>query len=178
MTSGDQANQNATEEPAGNAFRLGLTVAIVSLVTDQIHKWWMINIYGIRLEQDRIAVTPFMDFVYVLNKGISYGMFAMDSQAGQTTLATISFLVATAIVYWLAKWHHTAMSAVGAGLIAGGAVGNGIDRLHLGGVADFILLHAFGYSWYVFNVADVAIVAGVVALLYDSFVPSRKTAAK
>ena len=57
------------------------------------------------------------------------------------------------------------------------AIGNAIDRLWLGGVADFYLLHAFGYSWYVFNIADVAIVAGVVGLLYDSFVSSRAGAA-
>lgn len=63
--------------------------------------------------------------------------------------------------------------AVSLGLIIGGAVGNGIDRVLLGGVADFFLLHAFGYSWYVFNIADVAIVAGVAGLLYDSMIASR-----
>jgi signal peptidase II len=59
--------------------------------------------------------------------------------------------------------------AVGLALIIGGAIGNGIDRIRLGGVADFFSLHAFGYHWYVFNIADVAIVAGVIALLYESF---------
>lgn len=178
MTTNDQASQGSGEGPAGNAFRLGFGIALTCLIIDQIHKWWMINIYGIRLEQDRIAITPFMDFVYVLNKGISYGMFAQDSPSGQYFLAIFSFLVAAALIFWLARSHHTRISAIGVGLIAGGAVGNGIDRLHLGGVADFIQLHAFGFYWYVFNIADVAIVAGVVALLYDSFVSSRKTAAK
>jgi signal peptidase II len=63
------------------------------------------------------------------------------------------------------------------GLIIGGAIGNAIDRLWLGCVADFYLLHAYGYSWYVFNIADAAIVAGVVGLLYDSFMPNRQGAA-
>ena len=67
--------------------------------------------------------------------------------------------------------------AASLGLIIGGALGNAIDRLLLGGVADFFSLHAFGFYWYVFNIADVAIVAGVVGLLYDSFVPSRNGAA-
>jgi len=60
----------------------------------------------------------------------------------------------------------------------GGAIGNAIDRVALGGVADFFSLHAFGFYWYVFNVADVAIVAGVIGLLYDSLMVSRKDAAK
>ena len=55
---------------------------------------------------------------------------------------------------------------------------NAIDRVVLGGVADFFLLYAFGFSWYVFNLADVAIVAGVIGLLYDSFIPSRNGASK
>ena len=63
------------------------------------------------------------------------------------------------------------------GLIIGGAIANAIDRLHLGGVADFFDFHINGFHWYVFNIADVAIVAGVVGLMYDSFVPSRVRAA-
>ena len=59
--------------------------------------------------------------------------------------------------------------AVSLALIIGGAIGNAIDRLRIGGVADFFSLHAYGYYWYVFNIADVAIVAGVAGLLYESF---------
>ena len=119
-----------------------------------------------------------MDFIYVINKGISYGLFAQGSSAGQYVLAVFALIVALALVIWLAKASHTWASAAGIGLIIGGAVGNGIDRLHLGGVADFIQLHGYGFYWYVFNVADVAIVAGVLALLYDSLVLSRKSAVK
>ena len=60
------------------------------------------------------------------------------------------------------------------GLIIGGALGNAIDRIVYGAVADFFSLHAFGYQWYVFNVADIAIVAGVVGLLYDSVFRGHK----
>lgn len=59
--------------------------------------------------------------------------------------------------------------AISLGLIIGGAIGNAIDRLRLGGVADFFSFHAYGFHWYVFNIADVAIVAGVLGLLYESF---------
>ncbi len=70
---------------------------------------------------------------------------------------------------WLARGISSRLVAVSVGLIMGGAVGNAIDRLVLGGVADFFPLHAFGFYWYVFNIADAAIVAGVCGLLYDSF---------
>jgi len=63
-------------------------------------------------------------------------------------------------------------------VLIGGAIGNAIDRPHIGGVADFVSLHAFGFRWYIFNVADVAIVAGIIGLLYDSVVLSRNGAAK
>lgn len=170
-------SRSAAETMADGAFRLGLTVALLTLVADQIHKWWMINIYGIELGE-RINITPFMDFVYVLNKGVSYGMFTQDGQGGQIALAVFAFLVTIALIIWLAKAPHTRIAAIGIGLIMGGAVGNGIDRLHLGGVADFIQLYAAGFYWYVFNIADVAIVAGVVALLFDSLMPNRNSAAK
>ena len=65
--------------------------------------------------------------------------------------------------------------AASVGLIIGGAIGNGIDRILIGGVADFFSLHAFGFYWYVFNIADVAIVAGVIGLLYDSLWGVAKT---
>ncbi len=161
----------------GRMSRLGLGVALATMIIDQLHKWWMISIYGIKLEE-RIFITPFMDFVFVINKGVSYGMFTQGSQAGQYLLAGFAMVVAIALAVWLAKASHSRIAAIGIGLIIGGAVGNGIDRLHLGGVADFIQLHAFGFYWYVFNIADVAIVAGVVALLYDSLVLSRKDAPK
>ena len=68
---------------------------------------------------------------------------------------------------WLARGVTNKLVAVSLGLVMGGAAGNAIDRVALGGVADFFSLHAFGFYWYVFNLADVAIVAGVVGLLYD-----------
>ncbi|MFY0613296.1 MAG: signal peptidase II [Hyphomicrobiaceae bacterium] len=174
-----ETDAQSTNEVAasGALLRLGLGMAVATLIIDQLHKWWMIAVYGIEL-QERVTVAPFLDLVYVINKGVSYGMFTQGSQTGQFALAAFAFIVALALTVWLAKGTHTSSSAIGIGLIAGGAVANAIDRLHLGGVADFFQLHAFGFYWYVFNIADVAIVAGVVALLYDSFILSRKDAAK
>lgn len=155
--------------------RLGLGIALATLVVDQLSKWWMIAVYGIAAK-GRVAAAPFLDLVYVVNRGISYGLLAHDGYAGQWLLAAFAFLAALGLSVWLARGASNAVMAVAIGLIVGGAVGNAIDRLHLGGVADFFSLHAFGFYWYVFNVADVAIVAGVVGLLYEALFMSRNAA--
>jgi signal peptidase II len=116
--------------------------------------------------------------VFVKNLGVSYGMFTQDGATGQRVLAVFAALTSLALAVWLARGANNRWMAWGIGLIMGGAIGNGIDRVLIGGVADFFSLHAFGFYWYVFNVADVAIVAGVAALLYESLILSRKDAAK
>jgi len=156
---------------------LGLGVAALVLAVDQAHKWWMLVVYGIA-EKGRITVTPFLDLVFVKNSGVSYGLFAQESREGQWLLASFAALAVIAMAVWLARGIAGRLVAVSVGLIMGGAASNAIDRLVLGGVADFFSLHAFGFYWYVFNIADAAIVAGVVGLLYDSFWPSRNDAAK
>jgi signal peptidase II len=123
-------------------------------------------------------VTPFLDLVYVENKGISYGWLPLDSDLGQWLLAGVAGLAVLAMAVWLAYGVTDRLVAASLGLIMGGAAGNAIDRLALGGVADFFQLHAFGFRWYVFNIADAAIVAGVCGLLYESFGLSRNRAAK
>ena len=158
----------------GPGSRLGLWVIVATFVIDQAHKWWMLNEYGIAMGQ-RIAVTPFLDLVYVLNRGVSYGL--LDS-TGPWALTGFAALVALVLWCWLSQPSSGRVLAASLGLIIGGALANAVDRLHLGGVADFFSLHAFGFYWYVFNLADVAIVAGVIGLLYDSFGTSRKDASK
>ena len=156
---------------------VGLVTAFLTTLIDQIHKFWMLNVFGIK-SGDRIQVFPFFDLVYVKNTGISYSMFDWDSMQWQWILAGFACVVSVCLWVWLSKTGRTLLFAVSLGLIIGGAMGNAIDRAVLGGVADFFLLHAFDRSWYVFNVADIAIVAGVAGLLYESFVLSRNDAAK
>ncbi len=157
--------------------RLGLAVFLVTLMLDQAHKWWMLEVYNIE-ERGRVAVAPFLDLVFVKNIGISYSMFDQESYSGQIMLAAFGLAATLALWIWLARGTTGRLLAVSLGLIMGGAIGNAIDRLLIGGVADFFSLHAFGFYWYVFNIADVAIVAGVIGLLYDSLMASRKDAAK
>jgi len=161
----------------GRFSRVALVVALSTAAIDQAHKWWMILGYKI-IEKGRVVVTPFLDLVFVKNTGISYSMFDMEGPRGQYALAAFALVASIGLWVAVAKVATNVLMAVSLALILGGAIGNGIDRVTLGGVADFFLLHAFGYSWYVFNIADVAIVAGVVGLLYESWQSSRNDAAK
>ena len=129
------------------------------------------------VEKGRVAVTPFFDLVFVKNRGISYGLFKLDTFTGQIMLAAMGLLAGLALWVWLARGATSRLMAVSIGLIIGGALGNAFDRVLIGGVADFISLHAYGFYWYVFNIADMALVAGVFGLLYDSLLASRNDAA-
>jgi signal peptidase II len=157
--------------------RLGLAVVAVTLIADQAHKWWMLAVYKI-VGKGRVPVLPFLDYEFALNKGISYGLLPLDSRAGQLGLALFAGLASIALWVWIARGATNWVMAAAIGLIIGGALSNAIDRLHLDGVADYIALHAFGFRWYIFNIADAAIVAGVAGLLYESFILSRHAAEK
>ena len=93
--------------------------------------------------------------------------FSKKASLDAVALGVFSLLAVIALAVWLAQPEQTRFTAISVGLIMGGALGNALDRLIRPGVADFFSLHAFGYNWYIFNVADIAIVAGVVGLLYD-----------
>jgi len=127
----------------------------------------MLNVTHIKLGE-RIELTPFLDLILVWNKGVSYGLFQQHSLWGRAALGLFSLLAVIALTIWLARSRQTRFTAIAIGLVMGGALGNGLDRLIRPGVADFFSLHAFGYSWYIFNIADMAIVAGVAMLLYDA----------
>jgi signal peptidase II len=157
---------------------LGVWLALLTLALDQASKWWVLLAYRLREEPRTVPITPFLNFLYLGNPGISYGLLQLDSPGWQWLLAGFAALAVLAMAVWLAVGVTEKLVAASLGLIMGGAVGNAIDRLTLGSVADFIQLHAYGFYWYVFNIADAAIVAGVCGLLYESFVSSRNRAAK
>jgi signal peptidase II len=124
-------------------------------------------------------VTPFFDLWLAWNVGISFGWFQNDSLVAQVILNLVKAAAVIALAVWMA-WSRTMLATIALGLIIGGAIGNAIDRFAYGAVLDFALFHieiaGQTYNWYVFNLADVAIVAGVVGLLYDSLlgVPAAK----
>jgi signal peptidase II len=158
--------------------RPGIVAAIAILVLDQASKLWLLFVFDIA-HRGAVKVTPFFDLVLAWNVGISFGWFQNDSPAAQILLMGIKAVAVIVLAIWMAR-SRTALATVALGLIIGGAIGNAIDRFAYGAVVDFALFHLQigekDLNWYVFNLADVAIVAGVAALLYDSFlgVPAAK----
>lgn len=155
---------------------LGLVFAAGAVTADQVHKSWMIGLLEAKPVR-KIVLSPYFDLVLVWNHGISYGLFNQESGAGRLVLTVFALVAVLALAFWLAHLRGR-LPAIGAGLIMGGALGNALDRLHYGAVADFFSFHVAGFYWYIFNLADVAIVAGVAGLLYNSVVLSHKTAGK
>jgi signal peptidase II len=158
--------------------RAGILAAIATLIVDQASKLWLLFVFDIG-HRGAVKVTPFFDLVLAWNIGISFGWFQSDSAAAQIALMAIKAVAVIVLAIWMAR-SRTPLATVALGLIIGGAIGNAIDRFAYGAVVDFALFHVqIGektLNWYVFNLADVAIVAGVAALLYDSFlgVPAAK----
>ena len=134
----------------------------------------VVDALGLRhCRKGRVEVSPFLDLVFVKNIGISYSLFNQDSSAGQILAGGLRGRCELRSGSG-STGRRRLVDGRQPGLIIGGAIGNAIDRLDLGGVADFFSLHAYGFYWYVFNIADVAIVAGVAGLLYESLMASRK----
>lgn len=150
----------------------GLIAAGGALAADQGSKLFMLYGAGFaHLEAGQnIPVLPFFNLVMVWNPGISYGLFPASSGLGTALLVTVS-LAAVAVLTWLLWRTRSPALALGYGLVIGGALGNLVDRLLYGKVADFFHFYGFGYDWYVFNIADLAITLGAIAIIYDVLKP-------
>lgn len=163
----------------GPLSRFGTVVALMAAAADLASKYYLLLVYDLPA-RGQVAIAPFLDFVFVRNFGISYGLFQQNSAAGQWALLAIKAAAVVLIWVWLAR-AGSRLAAMALGLILGGALGNAIDRLDHGWVTDFVLFYvasgAWRFNWYVFNLADVAIVAGVAGLLYESLFRAPKSGA-
>lgn len=159
-----------------NALTLvGVVSALVVLVADQASKWWVLH--GIDLPSvGQVVLLPVLNLTMVWNRGVTFGLLNGFGTWGSVILAAVALGVVAALAVWLRR-AESRLVAVAIGMIAGGAIGNVIDRVRYGAVVDFIHAHIetrWGdFSWYVFNVADAAIVCGVAALVIESQWPRR-----
>lgn len=152
--------------------RLGAVLALITLVLDQASKLYLLFGYDLPLKEP-LVLAPFLELLVVWNRGISYGLFQQESEFGRWALLAVSVAAAVGLSIWMAR-AASRLLAASLGLIIGGALGNAIDRIAYGAVFDFVHVHVGSFSWYVFNVADAAIVAGVIGLVYDSLVLDRR----
>ena len=152
--------------------RWGLLAALLVLIADQASKWWVLEVLRLP-ERGQVPVLPVLSLTMVWNQGVTFGLFHQSGAWGPWLLAGVALAVVAALAVWLRR-AESALVAASLGAIGGGAVGNVIDRLRFGAVVDFLHAHAFGWAWYVFNVADAAIVCGVGVLVLDGLRPRTR----
>jgi signal peptidase II len=177
MATGSNAPADPEKRPFvwGRYSGLVFGIAAVCLILDQATKIWIVHGADVAANGP-INLLPILDLILIWNRGISYGLFQQDSDLGRWLLALFTIAATLALWVWSTR-VPSKIPALALALIIGGAIGNGIDRVVYGAVVDFIYFHAGSFSWYVFNLADVWIVAGVAGLLYDSFTNGPNSAA-
>jgi len=159
-----------------NFVPLGLIAGLIVLAVDQASKWWVLNVLDLP-ELRQVVLLPVLNLTMVWNRGVTFGLLNGLGAWGHVLLAIVSLAVVAALGIWLRR-AESAVVAIAVGAIAGGAIGNVIDRVRFGAVVDFIHAHVDSpwgdLSWYVFNVADAAIVCGVAALIISSQFSRRR----
>lgn len=149
--------------------KLGWTayaLAVLVIIADQLSKHWILFVYDLPSRFSVPIAGPF-SLTMVWNRGVSFGLFRADADLVRWLLSAFSIIVAIVLAVWARKADRPFMT-IGLGLVIGGALGNVIDRIRFGAVADFLDFQRLGFFPWVFNVADSAITIGVVFLLLDS----------
>jgi len=150
--------------------RIGLPIAAIVTIVDQLSKFWLLEL--LRELGPSLKIAPFFNLVMVWNKGISFGLLPSTGLA-RWLLVAVSVGIVVGLLLWLHKIHRL-LPALAIGALIGGAVGNIIDRVYYGAVADFFDFHLIGYHWPAFNVADSAITVGAAVLILDSLFEKEK----
>lgn len=143
---------------------MGLGIAGIILVLDQLSKWIVLN--HLMIPPQNLQITSFFNIILAWNRGVSFGLLSSNNPYGVWILAGIAFAFAFVLIAWI--WRSDSkMLAIAFGMVLGGAVGNLIDRLRFGAVTDFLDFHIHGYHWYTFNIADIGIVVGVGLVIIE-----------
>ncbi|MCX5616569.1 signal peptidase II [Bombella sp. TMW 2.2559] len=161
---------NGTEQSLARWRLIGLATALIVLFVDQMSKEWVLYWLDLPLRRT-MPVVPCLNFTMVWNYAVTFGMFGGH---GRWLFIVISLLAVLGLLVVLVRSRRRLVSLSCGGII-GGAIGNVIDRLRYGAVVDFLHFHIGDWSWYVFNIADSAIVCGVGLWLLDSFLAERRS---
>ena len=151
--------------------RLGFGVAAMVFAIDQMVKYWIINVVHLA-ERGSVEVLPFFRLTYVGNIGVSMGLFRASSDLARWFLVAVTALIAGAVAVWIIR-ERQRTDVLALGLVLGGALGNIVDRIRFGYVVDFLHFFWGERSFWVFNVADAAITAGVLLLLARALVAPK-----
>ncbi len=153
------------------ARKLGLRLALVWFAADQASKYWALENLGLQRQQ---IIEGLLNFSFSINRGVSFSFLA-DMPHDWLPMALAGFAAIISLIFIHIMVQGGALFQAGVGCIVGGAVGNLVDRLWLGGVVDFIDFYHKQWSFPTFNVADIAINIGVILILLDTIIEWRKT---
>lgn len=153
---------------------VGIVTFVIVLLADQVSKWWILDIFHLPA-RGSVVVMPGLNFTMVWNHAVTFGMLGGIGAHGPLVFCTVALLAVLALLWQMVRTTCFVV-AIASAAIAGGAVGNVIDRMRFGAVVDFIHAHAFGWSWYVFNLADSAIVCGVIIWMINTLIVDRQAA--
>ena len=154
-----------------NPWKRWLVLSAIIVAADLATKAWISRAFA---PGEVLAVTPFFNLVLVYNTGAAFSFLAGAGGWQRWFFMAVSIAVSIAIVWMLSRRDNPPLVSAALALVLGGALGNLYDRATLGHVVDFVQLHAAGYYWPAFNVADSAITIGVVLLLWDSLVGNKQ----
>ncbi|AGY92462.1 hypothetical protein SPICUR_07505 [Spiribacter curvatus] len=157
----------------GTSLRFGLLLGALVLVIDQATKWLAVNELALYRPE---SVMPLLNLTLAFNTGAAFSLLADAPGWQRWLLSGLAVAVSLYLLHWLRGLAASRrFEAAGVGLVLGGAVGNLVDRLRLGGVIDFIDIHYRGWHWPAFNIADAAITLGVVLILLTVWSDGRRS---
>lgn len=148
----------------------GYGIALATFAADQLSKYLILE--SVQLpDKGQIELLPFFNLTMVWNRGVSFGMMNNLSHP-EYILGGLALVIIAFLTGWLMK-STRCITYAGIGLVIGGALGNLLDRLRFGAVADFLDFHVAGYHWPAFNIADAAICIGAALLVWESFTEKK-----
>lgn len=158
------------------AWRAGYLLAAFGLyLADQASKAWAVK--NLRFGEDRVLIRSFLQLAYTENPGIAFGQLQQGGSFARWFFVLLASAATIAVFYYFLRTPRNDDRVLGAcALLLAGILGNLTDRVRLGYVVDFIVMHAGDYHWPTFNIADASICIGAVLLMIDLFLGSKKTA--
>lgn len=171
----------ATPAPVAPPHPLRLTamVALATIALDQAVKWLVVHWLDLITLQERVVIDPFLNLRMAWNEGINFGLLASSAGVMRWVLVAVAVAVCLWVGLWVQRTRPGRLGRVAAGLLIGGALGNVIDRIAYGAVADFLNMSLPGWrNPYSFNVADIAVFAGAIGLVLQPAAPEKPPAEK
>ncbi|MGB1234296.1 MAG: signal peptidase II [Planktomarina sp.] len=147
-------------------YRLIFIVAALNLVLDQVSKYWVVQVMDLPSRLYVEAIPGFFNLIMTWNRGVNFGLFSGDSDVTRWILIAVALVISGLVLYWMRR-ETNRYALTSAGLLLGGAIGNVIDRIAYGAVADFLNVTCCGLNNpFSFNVADISIFMGAVGLIF------------